>query len=156
MNLNPNIDTPTDISPDQKLYTPREVAHQLNLSVESLRLYEREGLLVPHKLDSGHRRYTESDIEWIVCIQRQIHENKLNFAGIRYILSMLPCYEMKPCCLEDYHTCPAGDKSCRPCWDFDDTPCRVRGENCRNCVVYQQVLNVENLKKILSVKFKCD
>jgi len=156
MNMNPNTDTPIDPSADQKLHTPREVAQQLNLSVETLRLYEREGLLVPYKLDSGHRRYTRSDIEWIACIQRQIHENKLNFAGIRYILSMLPCHEMKPCCLEDYQTCPAGDRSCRPCWDFDDTPCRVRGENCRTCVVYQQVLNVENLKKILSVKFKCD
>ncbi len=156
MNLNPNIDAAADPLQHDKLFTPREVAHQLGLSVESLRLYEREGLIVPHKLDSGHRRYTESDIKWIACIQKQIHENKLNFAGIRYILSMLPCHEMKPCCLEDQETCPAGDRSCRPCWDFDNTPCHVRGENCRTCVVYRQVLNVDNLKKILSVKFICD
>ncbi len=156
MSLNPNIELLVEAFPGEKLYTPREVAQQLNLSVESLRLYEREGLLVPYKLDSGHRRYTDSDIEWIACIQRQIHENKLNFAGIRYILSMLPCHEMKPCGLEDYQTCPAGEKSCRPCWDFDDTPCREKGANCRTCVVYQQVLNVENLKKIISVRFICD
>ncbi|MCF7826304.1 MAG: MerR family transcriptional regulator [Candidatus Marinimicrobia bacterium] len=156
MSLHPITETSDSSSQSEKLYTPREVAHELSLSVESLRLYEREGLLVPYKLDSGHRRYTQSDIEWIVCIQRQIHENKLNFAGIRYILSMLPCHEMKPCCLEDQKTCPAGVASCRPCWDFDVTPCRIKGENCRTCVVYQQVLNVDNLKKILSVKFKCD
>ena len=152
----PKTDTSPEALSGEKLYSPREVAHQLNLSVETLRLYEREGLFVPYKLSSGHRRFTESDIEWIVCIQRQIHENKLNFAGIRYILSLLPCHEMKPCCLEDHQVCPAGDRSCRPCWDFDDTPCRLKGNNCRTCVVYQQVLNVENLKKILSVKFKCD
>lgn len=156
MSIIPNTESAAESSQGEVYHTPREVAQQLNLSVESLRLYEREGLIVPHKLDSGHRRYTDSDIEWIVCIQKQIHENKLNFAGIRYILSMLPCHEMKPCCLEDYKTCPAGDRSCRPCWDFDNTPCRTNGENCRTCVVYQQVLNVENLKKILSVKFKCD
>lgn len=150
-----NPDQPDCLS-DEELFTPRDVSHMLNLSVESLRLYEREGLLVPYKLSSGHRRYTQGDVDWIACIQKQIHENKLNFAGIRYLLSMLPCYEMKPCCLEDKESCPAGSKSCRPCWDFENTPCRERGENCRTCVVYQQILNVDNLKNILSVKFKCD
>lgn len=153
----------TQNSPDQPeclseetLFTPHDVAQQLDLSVETLRLYEREGLLVPYKLKSGHRRFTQGDIDWIACIQKQIHENKLNFAGIRYLLSMLPCHEMKPCCAEDHSVCPAGTKSCRPCWDFDGTPCRESGENCRTCVVYQQVLNIDNLKEILSVKFKCD
>lgn len=156
MKLSQNsADQPKCLS-DQELHTPREVAHMLNLSVETLRLYEREGLFVPYKLSSGHRRFTDADIEWIKCIQKQIHENKLNFAGIRYLLSLLPCHEMKPCCLEDYAACPAGNKSCRPCWDFEDTPCRNNGENCRTCVVYQQVLNIDNLKEILSVKFKCD
>ncbi len=156
MNINLQSVDPSETQSGEKLYTPREVAHKLDLSVETLRLYEREGLFVPYKLSSGHRRFTEQDIEWIVCIQRQIHENKLNFAGIRYLLSMLPCHEMKPCCLEDHAVCPAGNKACRPCWDFEDTPCRERGENCRSCVVYQQVLNIDNLKQILSVKFKCD
>jgi len=150
-----NTDQPKCLA-DQELFSPHQVAQMLDLSVESLRLYEREGLFVPYKLSSGHRRYTSEDVQWIRCIQKQIHENKLNFAGIRYLLSMLPCYEMKPCCLEDRLTCPAGNKSCRPCWDFEGTPCRLKGENCRTCVVYQQVLNVDNLKEILSVKFRCD
>ncbi len=156
MKISPQtVDQPECLS-GEKLHSPREVAHMLDLSVETLRLYEREGLFVPYKLSSGHRRFTDEDIEWIKCIQRQIHENKLNFAGIRYLLAMLPCHEMKPCCLEDHETCPAGTKSCRPCWDFEDTPCRIQGENCRTCVVYQQVLNIDNLKQILQVKFKCD
>ena len=156
MHTNLQSETNSPTLPGEKLYTPREVAHMLDLSVETLRLYEREGLFVPYKLTSGHRRFTDADVEWISCIQRQIHENKLNFAGIRYLLSMLPCYEMKPCCLEDHQACPAGNKSCRPCWDFEDTPCQQKGENCRTCVVYEQVLNIDNLKQILSVKFKCD
>ncbi len=146
---------PDNIS-DVGLHTPGDVAHMLNISVETLRLYEREGLIVPHKLTSGHRRFTSEDVEWISCIQKQIHENKLNFAGIRYLLSLLPCHEMKGCCLEDHENCPAGAKSCRPCWDYENTPCRDKDENCRTCVVYEQVLNVDNLKEILQVKFKCD
>lgn len=146
--------TSMDVHPAEKLFSPREAALELGLSVESLRLYEREGLFVPYKLSSGHRRYTEQDIEWIGCIQKQIHENKLNFAGIRYLLSLLPCHEMKQCCMEDFNSCPAGKKSNEPCWSFDGTPCKAKGENCRSCVVYQQVLNVDNLKEILAVKLK--
>ncbi len=156
MKLSQHHKSQTNGLPEEALHSPREVSQMLDISVETLRLYEREGLFIPYKLSSGHRRFTDSDIEWIKCIQRQIHENKLNFAGIRYLLSLLPCYEMKPCCLEDKASCPAGSKSCRPCWDFESTLCRDKGENCRTCVVYQQVLNVDNLKEILQVKFKCD
>lgn len=138
------------------LFTPKEVAHMLNMSVETLRLYEREGLLIPLKLKSGHRRFTPEDVKWLECIQKQIHENKLNYAGIRHLLSLLPCWDMKPCCADDYRNCPAGYKSDKPCWAFAETPCRKNGDNCRTCTVYQQVLNVDNLKEILSVKFKCD
>jgi len=138
------------------LYTPKEVAQTLDISVETLRLYEREGLLIPYKLKSGHRRFSQGDVDWIACIQKQIHKNKLNFAGIRYLLSMLPCWDIKPCCMEDFKKCPAGSKSCQPCWNFKETPCRERGENCRECPVYEKVLNVDNLKEVLAVKFKCE
>lgn len=150
-----NSDQP-NCFPDEMFFSPREVDQRVDISVETLRLYEREGLIIPYKSSSSHRRFTDTDVEWGHCIQRQIHENKLNFAGIRYLLSLLPCHEMKECCLEDLESCPAGSKSCRPCWDFKDTPCGDKGENCRACVVYQQVLNIDKLKEILSVKFKCD
>ena len=151
----PHTDLPHEPVPEI-LFTPKQVAQRLNISVETLRLYEREGLILPFKLESGHRRFTEGDIDWIECIQKQIHTNKLNFAGIRYLLSMLPCWDIKPCCIEDYNSCPAGSKSCQPCWNFAETPCRKRNENCRACAVYQQVMNVDKLKEVLAVKFKCD
>ena len=155
MKISPHSENQPRCLSDKELYSPQQVAKLLDLSVETLRLYEREGLFVPYKLASGHRRFTSEDIEWISCLQEQIHDNKLNFAGLRYVLSMLPCYEMKPCCIEDHASCPAGNKSCRPCWDFEDTPCRLKGESCRTCPVYQQVYHVDNLKKWLSVKFRC-
>ncbi len=140
--------------PAENLFTPKKVAQQLNISVETLRLYEREGLMVPHKLESGHRRFTPEDVTWLECIQKQIHEHKLNYAGIRYLLSLLPCWDIKQCCMEDFRGCPAGHKSDQPCWSYDGTPCKKRGDNCRECEVYQHVLNVDNLKEILSVKLK--
>ncbi len=138
MKISPHNDNQPKCLSGKDLYSPQQVARLLELSVETLRLYEREGLFVPYKLSSGHRRFTTDDIEWIRCIQEQIHVNKLNFAGIRYMLSTLTCHTIKPCCLADHEACPAGSKSCRPCWDFENTSCRLRGESCRTCVVYQQ------------------
>ena len=53
-------------------YSIAEAAERLGLSADTLRYYERDGLLVetPGRAPSGHRRYTESDLGWIVLITR--------------------------------------------------------------------------------------
>ena len=52
-------------------YTIDEAAARTGLSKHTLRYYEREGLLPPvAKASSGHRRYTENDLGWILLITR--------------------------------------------------------------------------------------
>lgn len=49
----------------------QEVAKRTGLSAHTLRYYERIGLMAPIKRsESGHRRYSEDDLEWLVLIQR--------------------------------------------------------------------------------------
>lgn len=136
-------------------YTPGQIARVLNISVETLRLYEREGLIIPEKAASGHRRYNDTDLAWIAMIRKQIHAHKLNFAGIRYLLSMLPCWEIKDCCLgENYMDCPAKQVNDRPCWTVPDTPCKESGENCRDCPIYAMALEIDTFKQKLAVKLR--
>jgi DNA-binding transcriptional MerR regulator len=49
-----------------------EAAEHLGLTPHTLRYYERDGLLLtPVQRDgSGHRRYTDGDLEWITMIAR--------------------------------------------------------------------------------------
>jgi len=49
--------------------TIAEVARETDLSIHTLRYYERAGLLIPVERNGlGHRRYSAKDIEWIgVC-----------------------------------------------------------------------------------------
>lgn len=44
------------------LLEPREVVERTGLSIDTLRYYEREGLIGPVQRQSGQRRYSEDDI----------------------------------------------------------------------------------------------
>ena len=57
---------------DTTTYSIAEAAERLGLSPDTLRYYERDGLLVetPGRASSGHRRYTENDLGWILLITR--------------------------------------------------------------------------------------
>jgi DNA-binding transcriptional MerR regulator len=47
--------------------TIAEAAREAGVSAHTLRYYERAGLLTPiERNDSGHRRFTPEDVEWIV------------------------------------------------------------------------------------------
>jgi DNA-binding transcriptional MerR regulator len=50
------------------LLEPREVAQRTGLTIDTLRYYEREGLVGPIERHSGQRRYTEDDVAWIGLI----------------------------------------------------------------------------------------
>lgn len=48
-----------------RLLEPREVVERTGLSIDTLRYYEREGLVGPIERRLGQRRYTEDDVAWI-------------------------------------------------------------------------------------------
>lgn len=50
-------------------YTPGEVSARFGLSLDTLRYYEREGLLTPvERAASGHRRYRARDVELLALV----------------------------------------------------------------------------------------
>jgi DNA-binding transcriptional MerR regulator len=61
-----------DLVEETTTYSIAEASERLGLSTDTLRYYERDGLLVdvPGRAPSGHRRYTESDLGWITLITR--------------------------------------------------------------------------------------
>ena len=52
---------------------------------QTLRLYERRGLLTPSRTDAGTRRYSDDDLQ---CLQRitELIGQGVNLAGIAHIL----------------------------------------------------------------------
>ncbi len=49
-----------------KLLKPKQVSELLNVSLNTLRTWSNEGKLKCIKLDSGHRRYLEDDVNNIL------------------------------------------------------------------------------------------
>lgn len=54
---------------------------------QTLRLYERRGLLTPSRTDGGTRRYSEADLETLRRISALIDDG-VNLIGVRLILSL--------------------------------------------------------------------
>ena len=115
-----------------------EVSSELNISVETTRLYEREGLLIPQYGSDGRRYFDTKDVAHIRLIRRLIKDEKLSIAGIRWLYSMIPCWEIHGCSHEERSMCPAYWESRRPCWAIkEQTSGSCLTDPCRECNVYR-------------------
>lgn len=80
------------------LYQIGIAAQQVGLSARTLRIYEDEGLIRPaRKPSSDQRIYNDQDLIWIRCISELIHGHSLTTVGIRRLLDLIPCWEVKHC-----------------------------------------------------------
>lgn len=69
-------------------YMISAVAEQYNIHPQTLRLYEREGLLAPSRSEGNTRLYTDEDLERLEVILKLTRELGVNLAGVEIILNM--------------------------------------------------------------------
>lgn len=69
-------------------YTISVVADRFDLHPQTLRLYEREGLLKPSRTDGNTRLYTDADMERLEVILSFTRDLGVNLAGVEIILNM--------------------------------------------------------------------
>jgi MerR family transcriptional regulator/heat shock protein HspR len=72
----------------QALYMISVVADMFDIHPQTLRAYEREGLLRPARTDGNTRLYSQEDIERIELILRLTKDLGVNLAGVEVILNM--------------------------------------------------------------------
>lgn len=71
-----------------KTYTISAVAELYDIHPQTLRLYEREGLLTPSRSIGNTRLYEDSDLERLEIILSLTRELGVNLAGVEIILNM--------------------------------------------------------------------
>ena len=60
-------------------------AELTGLHPQTLRIYERKGLVLPARTSGGSRRYSQDDIDMLLRIQ-ELRESGLNLAGVKKVL----------------------------------------------------------------------
>jgi len=78
------------------------VAEQYEIHPQTLRLYEREGLLTPSRSEGNTRLYTEEDLERLDVILKLTRELGVNLAGVEIILNMREKMEAMQQQIEDF------------------------------------------------------
>lgn len=69
-------------------YHISRVSQMFNLHPQTLRLYEREGLLKPSRSQGNTRLYTDEDLKQLELILNLIRDLGVNLAGVEVIINM--------------------------------------------------------------------
>src|SRR5207302_2200640 len=73
---------------DRALYIISVAAELAGVHPQTLRIYERKGLLNPARTAGNTRRYSDRDIDRLRTIQKLTQEHGVNLAGVRMIVEM--------------------------------------------------------------------
>jgi MerR family transcriptional regulator/heat shock protein HspR len=73
---------------DEPCYVISVAARMVGMHAQSLRNYERQGLIRPGRSRGRVRLYSRADIEQLRAIQRMVNDMGVNLAGVEVIINM--------------------------------------------------------------------
>ena len=73
--------------PDQAVYVISVAAELAGMHPQTLRIYDRKGLVDPARTTGGNRRYSEADVAMLLRIA-QLTAQGLNLAGVKRVLAL--------------------------------------------------------------------
>ena len=117
---------------NQPLYTIGVVSELLDVHPETIRLWEKHGVVRPPQRRSGKRLFSDNDLKRLQFVRRLVGEG-LTTRAIIYYLRLYPCWQTDDCigCIH------GSDKisGVKPCWQDVDTYCQEAGNEdpCVNC-----------------------
>ena len=86
---------PVAVGLDKPIYTISVASEILETHPRTLMMYERLGLVIPHRTSTNRRRYSQRDILTLQAIQRLTRHHGLNLNGARYVIRCLRLLERK-------------------------------------------------------------
>jgi MerR family transcriptional regulator, heat shock protein HspR len=139
-----------NITEEVKFYRISEAAALLGISIPTLRMYEREGLILPFRRGSKHRRFSENDVQRIRNIRTMINTEKISIAGIKRLFALIPCWKIKSCSEELKQHCTAFNQHDEPCWMVMPKSLKCSNIDCRLCPVYKDLSDCADLKQLIA------
>ena len=131
------------------VYTLSTTSSLSAIPVHSIRQYIDKGLIIPFKKESSRNLFSQVDILRLKYIHKLLDEGGLNIAGIRALLSIIPCWAIRQCSVVERETCQAYHSDADPCWEASEKGTLCKNTNCRECDVYRIVENYPDVKSFL-------
>ena len=138
-----------DMESNKPVYTLGVASQLSEIQAHSIRQYIDMGLIIPFKLESKRHLFSQNDINRLKLIQGLIHDRGLNFAGVRALMAMLPCWAIRGCSESDRGSCGAYADNFTPCWEASEKGRLCKNENCRDCEVYLSLDLDSGIKTVL-------
>lgn len=73
---------------ERALYVISVAAELAGVHPQTLRMYERKGLIRPQRTTGNTRRYSRADIEIVRLIQELTREQGMNLAGVEMVITL--------------------------------------------------------------------
>ena len=74
--------------PDAQIFVISVAAQLAGMHAQTLRTYDRLGLVIPHRTTGGGRRYTPRDVALLREVQRLSQDEGVNLAGIKRVIEL--------------------------------------------------------------------
>jgi MerR family transcriptional regulator/heat shock protein HspR len=74
--------------PDARVFVISVAAELAGMHAQTLRNYDRLGLVTPHRTTGGGRRYSPRDVALLREVQRLSQDEGVNLAGIKRIIEL--------------------------------------------------------------------
>ncbi|MGA2002337.1 MAG: helix-turn-helix domain-containing protein [Terriglobales bacterium] len=127
-------------------------ARRFDVSVNQLKEYAREGLLISLKSRRGIPYYTDRDSRWASALKRLQEEAHLSCDGIRQLLvSRCTCWKFRHCEFHGKAECPVTTDPSKPCWVNRAKWSVLVSHPCYSCIVYRSAPECEALRAALDV-----
>jgi MerR family transcriptional regulator/heat shock protein HspR len=121
---------------EMPLYTIGIVSELLGTTNQTLRIYEKHGLIRPFRKNKN-RFYSENDIRWLFCLRELIHNKKISIEGVKKLLNYAPCWEITDCPKDRKDNCLAYREMMKPCWELSQMICSQKSSAaCKECIVF--------------------
>lgn len=129
-----SIENSNSSAPTYTLAVASKLSHT---PTHSIRQYIDKGLIIPFKTASNRHLFSQVDILRLKCIRSYLQDQGLNIAGINALFSIIPCWIIRSCDMEDRLICDAYTSIKSPCWTASNKGLSCLNTDCRNCEVYK-------------------
>jgi len=89
---------------NKPVYTIGIVSGLLGVCQATLRLWEKKGLIHPHRIGKN-RFYSQRNIDKLQHIKQLLHKEHINIAGVKNIMDKSFCWQIKKCPAKERDVC---------------------------------------------------